>query len=138
MEWYLKVVRDNYANFEGRARRKEYWMFTLFNTLIVIGLMIVGGGLGSLMDFPQLGIILYAVYLIAVLVPTIGVVVRRLHDTGKSGWYYFVSLIPFIGGIWLLVLLVTEGDQGPNEYGTDPKAPNVEEISEIGKPDSED
>ena len=137
MEWYLKVVRDNYANFKGRARRKEYWMFTLFNALIVIGLMIVGGGLGSLMDFPQLGIILYGVYLLAVFVPTLGVIVRRLHDTGKSGWFYFVSLIPLIGTIWIIVLFVTEGDKGPNEYGPDPKASEVEEISEIGKPDSD-
>lgn len=138
MEWYLKVVRDNYANFEGRARRKEYWMFILFNAIFLIVAALIGFLLGSLMDFPEMTMIVYMIYALAVFIPSIGVVVRRLHDTGKSGWYYFVSLIPLIGGIWLLVLLVTEGDKGPNEYGPNPKASEVEEISEIGKPETVD
>ena len=61
------------------------------------------------------------------------VAVRRLHDVGKSGWFYLISLIPLIGGIWLFVLFVTEGDKGANQYGPDPKAPNAEEINEIGQ-----
>ncbi len=136
MKWYLKVVRDNYANFEGRARRQEYWMFTLFNTLFIIAIALVSGLLVSLTDVTAL-MFLYLIYALGVFIPGLAVAVRRLHDTGKSGWYYLVSLIPFIGGIWLIVLLVTEGDKGANEYGPDPKAPNAEEINEIGQPQTE-
>ena len=124
MEWYLKVVKDNYANFDGRARRKEYWMFVLFNLLITLGLYALVG-IGALMEsaaIMYLFIALVCVYVLAVLIPSIAVVVRRLHDQDKSGWYYFVGLIPFIGGIWLLILMVTDGTVGDNQYGPDPKA----------------
>ncbi|WP_378180618.1 DUF805 domain-containing protein [Aquimarina sp. SS2-1] len=123
MNWYLKVLRDNYANFEGRARRTEYWMFTLFNFLIALALIILAGVFAA-MEIDALTIIFYGVYVVyalAVLVPGLAVAVRRLHDTGKSGWMILVGLIPFIGGIWLLILYVTEGDSGDNEYGPDPK-----------------
>ena len=76
---------------------------------------------------------LYLIYVLAVFIPSLAVAVRRLHDVGKSGWFYLISLIPLIGGIWLLILFVTEGDKGPNQYGPDPKAPNSEEINEIGQ-----
>ncbi|MFD1016614.1 DUF805 domain-containing protein [Winogradskyella rapida] len=126
MEWYLKVVRDNYANFSGRARRQEYWMFVLFNLIITIALAIVFGTLGALLDIPAL-FSLYVIYALAVVIPSLAVAVRRLHDVGKSGWFYLISLIPFIGGIWLIILFATEGDQGANAYGPDPKqeAPNA-------------
>ena len=133
MEWYLKVVRDNYANFEGRARRQEYWMFVLFNIIFLIAIALVSGFLGAMLDAPAL-MLLYIVYALGVFIPSLAVAVRRLHDTGKSGWYYLVTLIPFIGGIWLIILLATEGDVGPNEYGPDPKRPDSREINEIGKP----
>ncbi|MDP2886202.1 MAG: DUF805 domain-containing protein [Ignavibacteria bacterium] len=115
MEWYLKVVRDNYANFKGRARRKEYWMFCLFNMLFVFVVAIVDYILGT---FP----LLYVIYLLAIIIPGIAVTVRRLHDIGKSGGWYFIILIPFIGAIWLLVLLCTDGTPGENNYGSSPKA----------------
>ena len=115
MEWYLKVVKDNYANFKGRARRKEYWMFCLFNILFAFVLTIVDFILGT---FP----LLYVIYLLAIIVPGIAVTVRRLHDIGKSGAWYFIIVIPFIGGIWLLVLLCTDGTPGENSYGSSPKA----------------
>ena len=136
MKWYLKVVKDNYANFSGRARRKEYWMFTLFNIIFLYGLILISGALTYATETPVF-MFLYVIYALAVLIPSFGVVVRRLHDTGKSGWYYFVSLIPLVGFIWLLVLLVTEGDKGPNQYGPDPKAIDNEEIEEIGQPQIE-
>ena len=125
MEWYLKVVRDNYANFEGRARRSEYWYFILFHVIILIILATTSILVGEFF------MIVYALYALATLIPYFAVVVRRLHDIGKSGWFFFVSLIPFIGGIWLLILLFTEGDNGPNEYGEDPKRP-YEDLEEIG------
>ena len=74
--------------------------------------------------------ILFLVYVVGIIIPSLAVIVRRLHDVGKSGWFYFISLVPFIGSIWLLVLFCTEGDNGPNKYGTDPKNPI--EIDEIG------
>ena len=117
MNWYLKVVKDNYANFNGRARRKEYWMFILFNMLIYLTLQIVVG-----MISPEATLVAVGLYALAVLVPSIAVAVRRLHDTGKSGWWYFIALIPLIGQIWLLVLFVTDGNKGANEFGEDPKA----------------
>ena len=116
MNWYLKVIK-NYAGFSGRARRKEYWMFTLFNFIIIIALI---AGLGAIS--PDLGSLAYAIYALAVFLPSIAVVIRRLHDTNKSGWMMLVSLIPFIGGIWLIILMCTNGTSGPNDYGEDPKA----------------
>ena len=124
MEWYLKVVKDNYANFEGRARRKEYWMFVLFNFIFSL-LLYIPLIIGTVMEseiIMYIGIGLVSIYVLAIIVPSIAVVVRRLHDQNKSGWYYFVSLIPIAGFFWMLVLLITEGTSGPNQYGEDPKA----------------
>lgn len=136
MKWYLKVVRDNYANFTGRARREEYWMYTLFNSIFLIGIVAVSGVFVSITDTPAfMG--LYLIYLLGIILPSLAVIVRRLHDVGKSGWFYFITLVPFVGPIWLFVLFVTEGDKGPNQYGPDPKAEHIEEIDEIGKPQIE-
>ncbi len=77
---------------------------------------------------------IYIIYAAGVFLPSLAVAIRRLHDQGKSGWFYLVGLIPFIGGIWLIILLATEGDRGPNEYGADPKGNNDSEINEIGTP----
>ncbi|MCT4664115.1 MAG: DUF805 domain-containing protein [Flavobacteriales bacterium] len=126
MEWYLKVVKDNYANFQGRARRKEYWMFILFNFLISVGLSIIENILG-LASSTGTGMI-SSLYSIAVLVPSIAVAIRRLHDTGKSGWNLLWFLLPVIGWIILIVYYVKEGDQGSNEYGADPKGNEIDEI----------
>jgi uncharacterized membrane protein YhaH (DUF805 family) len=120
MEWYLKVLKEHYADFEGRARRKEYWMFFLFN--VIIGFVI--GGLGALIKLPIIG----TLYSLAVLIPGIAVGVRRLHDIDKSGWWLLVSFIPIVGWIWLLVLLATDGTPGSNEYGVNPKEMIEEEV----------
>ncbi|WP_343615141.1 DUF805 domain-containing protein [Flavobacterium sp.] len=136
IEWYKKVVFENYANFKGRARRSEYWYFALASSLICFALiiigLIIGGILGDALTGVFIGYGLFLLYGLATLLPGLAVTVRRMHDIGKSGWYYFVSFIPFIGGIWALILLCTEGNYGPNQYGSDPKN-NVEEINEIGK-----
>tara|TARA_R110000751_G_scaffold120241_3_gene220870 strand:+ start:2116 stop:2526 length:411 start_codon:yes stop_codon:yes gene_type:complete len=131
MKWYLKVVRDNYANFNGRARREEYWMFVLFNLIFIIAIAMVSGVLAGLFDAPAfMG--LYMIYALGVLIPSLAVAVRRLHDVGKSGWFYLIGLIPIIGSIWLIVLFVTEGERGTNQYGPDPKSADNAEISTIG------
>jgi uncharacterized membrane protein YhaH (DUF805 family) len=120
MEWYLKCLRQ-FADFKGRARRKEYWMFTLFNIIFSIAAAILDNLFG--IADPELGYgLIYAVYLLAMLIPGLAVAVRRLHDTGNSGWMILIAFIPLIGAIWLLVLFVKEGDKGNNRYGADPKS----------------
>lgn len=119
MQWFLKVVK-NYATFSGRARRKEYWMFMLFNILIQIALYIPTAIFISIQETVIIGgifALLYTIYAFAMLIPSLAVIVRRLHDQDKSGWWYFVALIPFIGGIWFLVLMCLEGTSGDNQYG---------------------
>jgi uncharacterized membrane protein YhaH (DUF805 family) len=128
-DWYLKVVRDNYANFSGRARRSEYWYFALFNFVFSSILQLIDYVIG--LDVGILG----GIYSLAVLVPSLAVAVRRLHDTGKSGWYILLIFFVCIGWIWLFVLFCTEGDNGPNEYGQDPKNPGYGEFDDIGKKD---
>ena len=133
MEWYLKVIRDNYANFQGRARRKEYWMFSLFHIIILFCLAIIGGlFVDSYSNLGSVTLILVFIYILATIIPSLAVTVRRLHDINKSGWWYFVSWIPYIGGIWLLVLTVGEGTIGTNQYGPDPKG-DYDEINQIGQ-----
>lgn len=124
LEIYKKVVMENYANFEGRARRKEYWMFFLVNAIISFVLGFIDGFTGLTFGPAQTGI-LGLVYSLAVIVPSIAVGVRRMHDVGKSGWYI---LIP----IYNLVLACTEGEKGTNQYGADPKN-TLEGINQIGK-----
>lgn len=121
MNWYLKVLKQ-YADFNGRARRQEYWMYTLINLLIIGALyvlMFMGGTDGGAMAMVAMGLV--AIYSMAILIPSVAVAVRRLHDVGKSGWMLLVGLIPFIGGIWLLVLYCTDSQPGDNEYGPNPK-----------------
>jgi uncharacterized membrane protein YhaH (DUF805 family) len=114
MEWYLGVLKK-YAVFDGRARRKEYWMFLLFNIIVIA---VLGGIDAAIGTFP----ILYGIYALGVLCPSVGVSIRRLHDTGKSGWWLFISLVPIIGGLWFLYLMVIDGNPGDNQYGPSPKA----------------
>ena len=117
MKWYLKCLRQ-YADFSGRARRKEYWMFTLFNTIIAF----VVGCIIGLLGLPAEATYIYT---LAVLVPSLAVCVRRLHDIGKSGWMYFIALIPIIGAIWLLVLFCQDSQPGDNEWGSNPKEEEI-------------
>jgi len=104
MKFYLKVLQ-NYATFKGRASRSEYWYFTLFNIIFSIALSYVS----VVVNLP----ILYTIYSLALLIPSIAVAVRRMHDVGKSGWFI---LIPIYG----LILACTQGVKGENEYGTEP------------------
>ncbi|WP_136482127.1 DUF805 domain-containing protein [Cognatitamlana onchidii] len=129
MNWYLKVLKQ-YADFTGRARRKEYWMFILFNLLFAIAALLLDNLFGlTFGDIPYGPI--YALYGLALFIPGLAVAVRRLHDIGKSGWWLLISLIPLIGGIWLFVLMVTNSESGSNKWGPNPKT-NAEEIDQIG------
>ena len=123
-------MRDNYINFKGRARRKEYWMFTLVYVIILMGCTALDNMFGTvfMMDGGALGEIsmgygwAYTICGLAHFLPALSLVVRRLHDVGKSGWFYLIILIPIIGVIWLLVLYCTEGQKQDNKWGPDPKA----------------
>ncbi|AAM72805.1 MAG TPA: DUF805 domain-containing protein [Chlorobaculum sp.] len=119
MNWYLQVLKK-YAEFNGRARRKEYWMFALFNIIFLIAAMIIDNIAGTTIGVLPYGLF-YFVYALAVFIPGLAVGVRRLHDVGKSGWFYLIILIPIVGAIWLLVLFCTDGVVGQNEYGINPK-----------------
>lgn len=119
MEWATLPLKK-YADFSGRARRKEYWMFTLLLVVLGFVLGIVEGVLGLSGAVGPYGP-LSLLFLLAIIVPSIAVGVRRLHDTGRSGWWMLIALVPFIGGIVLLVFYVLDGTRGPNEYGPDPK-----------------
>ena len=105
MNYYLNVWK-NFANFSGRARRSEYWYFVLFNIIIAVIL----GQIAVLIEFPWL----VTIYYLAILIPSIAVGVRRMHDVGKSAWYLLIPIYSFI-------LAVSEGTRGNNEYGLDPK-----------------
>ncbi len=113
MKWYIEVLKK-YAVFSGRARRQEYWMFVLFNFIISFVLGFVEGLAGG----PG---IIANIYALAVLIPSLAVSVRRLHDVGKSGWFLLISLIPIVGAIWLLVLVCSDSEAGENQYGSSPK-----------------
>lgn len=115
MKEYLDVLKK-YTTFSGRARRREYWMYTLINTLILV----VGSWLLLLID-ANLTIILAGLYMLAVLVPGLAVTVRRLHDTGRSGWWFFINFVPFVGGIILIVFMCLDSSEGDNKYGPNPK-----------------
>ena len=116
MSWYLEVLKK-YAVFSGRARRKEYWMFYLVNCVIgaVIGIIEVMAGMS-----PQSALTI--LYTCVILIPSLAVAVRRLHDTGRSGRWMFIALIPFIGAIVLLVMWLQDSQPGDNPYGPNPKA----------------
>lgn len=119
MDWYLKVLK-NYFGFSGRSRRKEYWMFFLFNVIVAFVLGLVDGVLGLTTEtgLGMLGLL----YSLAVLIPGLAVGVRRLHDIDKSGWWTLIIFLPLIGAIVLLVFAATEGTSGDNRFGPDPKA----------------
>ncbi len=119
MNWYIEVLKK-YAVFSGRARRKEYWYFFLFNIIATIILGVIDGVTGSFS--PEVGMgLLSGIYTLAVLIPSIAVTIRRLHDTDRSGWWLLIILVPLIGAIVLLVFMVLDSKPGQNQFGSNPK-----------------
>ena len=116
MNWYIEVLKK-YATFSGRASRSEYWMFLLFNMIFAIVAMVLDDVAGTM------GII-YIVYILGTFLPALGVGVRRLHDTNRSGWMILISLIPLIG-IIVIVWMCQDSDAGDNQYGANPKGGNA-------------
>ncbi len=130
MNWYIKVIK-NYVTFKGRARRKEYWFFILFNVIISIALTLLDSLLFGETSIDNVGIlhtvnidnasILSTIYSLAIFLPSLAVSVRRLHDTGRTGWWLLIALIPLVGAIVLLIFMVQDSKPGTNQFGANPK-----------------
>jgi len=116
MHWYTDVLKK-YAVFDGRAGRPEFWWFELFNAIVAAIIFFVGLALGAryLVDL----------YWLAVLLPSLGVAIRRLHDTDRTGWWILMIFIPLVGSIVLIVFYILEGTHGPNRFGADPRDPDA-------------
>ena len=137
MEWMLMPLR-RYADFQGRSRRKEYWMFLLaviiLYTVFMVPLML--GGFSMAMAGQQstpgplyfVGFGVMGILVLALLVPSIAVQVRRFHDQDRSGWMVLIGLIPYVGGIIVLVFMCLDGTRGPNRFGPDPKGPTHQDV----------
>ena len=119
MNWYLGVLKQ-YAVFKGRARRKEYWFFLLFNLIVSLALTVVDFMTGTLDSELGMGL-LSGLYSLAILIPSLAVTVRRLHDTDRTGWWLLIGMIPLIGAIVLLVFMLLDSQPGDNQYGAHPK-----------------
>ena len=146
MELMLQPLRK-YADFEGRARRSEFWLFALFCVAVVFGLSILSmilsvvaaavtgeagqpsdaaGGAAAVVSIATWSLI--GLFLLAMIIPGLAVRVRRLHDIGCSGWFILIGLIPGLGGLALFVMSLLDGTSGPNEFGPDPKAPQARPV----------
>ncbi len=128
MDWYLMPFK-RWMDFSGRSRRKEYWLFLLFNIILVVSISLIAESLG-VRDYANIPL---AIYILAVIIPFLSLTIRRLHDIGKSGWYILIRLIPLIGGLWFLALMCTDSQYGDNKYGSNPKQPKRNELDDIGK-----
>ena len=119
MNYFLDVLKNKYAKFDGRARREEFWMFILFNVIIAIGLFVVDFVIGLVLrhNFHILG----TLFFFAMLVPRIALAVRRLHDTNRSGWFVLLSVVCCIGWVMLLIFYIQDSTPGENQYGPNPK-----------------
>lgn len=136
MEWMIMPLK-RYADFSGRSRRKEYWMFVLFQILVSLPMMFIvfaaadvsgGDGMGTLGGV--LLVVLGLIYLGLFFIPGLAVQVRRFHDQDKSGWFILLGFIPYIGGLILFIFMCIEGTRGSNRFGPDPKDPYGEEVFE--------
>lgn len=123
MNWYLDVLRK-YAVFSGRARRKEYWYFHLFNILVAFFVGVLDVVFGTFDPELALGY-LSTIYVFTILIPTIAVAIRRLHDIGRSAWWLLLVFIPLIGSVVLFIFMLLDSNPGHNQYGDNPKEPTL-------------
>ena len=127
MDWYIGGWKK-YAQFSGRARRTEYWYFQLFNAIVSIILALpvfvmipLSVRSPGILNFLVLLMLPFCIFSFAVFIPSLAIMVRRLHDIGRSGWWYFIAFVPFVGGIVLLIFTFLDSEPGPNLYGPNPK-----------------
>ena len=126
MEYFISVVKDNYTNFEGRARRKELWMFVLFASIFIFALSFID----SMLGIAPVGF--SALFQIALFVPSIAVCARRLHDVGKSGWWQLLNFIPILGWIPLIIFFCSDSTIGNNQFGSSEKYPHENDENDDG------
>lgn len=124
MYWYLKVIKSSF-DFKGRARRKEFWYFVLFNFIIGITTIFIDEYLGLTKGDLSINRPFFSIYTFIMILPALTVSIRRLHDVGKSGWNLLWNAIPIFGGIFLLIAFVYDGEKGANKYGTNPKSETI-------------
>lgn len=115
-DYFKKAFTPNYSNFSGRSRRSEYWYFPLFNTLIYFLLFLPAAVLQN-----EMLMLLPGLYILASLIPSLALAVRRLHDTNRSGWFLLLGFIPLVGAIIMLVFMLEDSQYGENKYGPNPK-----------------
>jgi uncharacterized membrane protein YhaH (DUF805 family) len=133
MEKMLQPLKK-YADFQGRARRSEFWLWELFliivYAILYVPLFTLGmdGSTGQMNAIGSIIGLILGVFALAIIIPSIAVTVRRLHDTNRSGWWIFLGFVPLIGGIVLLIFYVLDGTPGPNKYGEDPKGRHDTEV----------
>lgn len=132
-----KAYINNFSNLSGRARRSEYWYTVLANLVIQISLILLGV-IFYLLSPELLSVsifigIIYVLYSIAIIIPGLAMIARRLHDIGKSGWFYLITFVPFVGGIIIIVFLATDSEPGENKWGPKPKNIGNKELDLIGK-----
>jgi len=127
MKWYLHALRK-YAAFKGRARRREYWIFELMNAAIALALFVLAVQLGKA-GYPYF-LSLPFLYIVATVIPSLSSLIRRLHDTGRSGWWYWIGLIPLFGPISMLIFTVEDSQPGENRYGLNPKGQPTTEATD--------
>ena len=127
MSWFIEALKK-YAVFSGRSRRKEYWYFVLFVVIISIVLGMIDSLMGTYHRSTGAGL-LSSIFSLAVLIPSIAVSVRRLHDIDRTGWWVLISLVPLVGWIVLLVFHVQDSTPGPNRYGPNPKSTEYESMT---------
>lgn len=128
MEWMLMPYR-RYADFKGRSRRKEYWMFALLYLIVMVvcsAIMFAGGGGEPGIAF-TIGTVLLGLFVLGSFIPALAVQVRRFHDQDKSGWFVLLNFIPYLGGLIVLVFMLLKGTDGPNRFGPDPLDPSQAE-----------
>jgi len=113
MNWYLDPITKKYFMLNGRAGRQEFWMFILCNFIVALAVYVVS----MIIRVP----VLYYLYVLAIFLPGLGLAVRRLHDTGRSGWWYLIGLVPLIGFIVLIIFFIQDSQPGDNQYGPNPK-----------------
>nr|WP_039968319.1 DUF805 domain-containing protein [Pseudomonas chlororaphis] len=118
MQWYLKCLKQHYFDMKGRADRKEFWMFNLVNFLIACAIVAIAALLSTLISEKMA--LLASLYSLLVLLPSLAVTVRRLHDVGKSGWFLLFSLIPVLGALYVFYFLLKQSDADLNAYGEPP------------------
>ena len=133
MEWMILPLK-RYADFQGRSRRKEYWMFTLGYIILIAIIAVLGGVMGAFDESGGAGSTIFlgliVVVALALFIPGLAVQVRRFHDQDKSGWFVLLGFIPYVGGLIVLIFMLLEGTKGPNRFGPDPKDPNQASVFE--------